>query len=94
MLLQKHLVHICEEKDISRCTSSFDKLPKIIQDLLLYTTWDLNGQIQGLHNDFGRASYFNSDEIPQIYWMSTEQTTALILDIIEVFNRSDSEMLS
>lgn len=53
------------ENNIEGWAMSLMELPEVIQGLIFNTVWSIHGRIDGVHPDFGRSSYINSDEITQ-----------------------------
>ena len=77
------------ENNIEGWAMSLMELPDVIQGLIFNTVWSIHGRIDGVHPDFGRSSYINSDEITQWYWMNPEQRLDLVLNLIECLRNSD-----
>ena len=76
-------------ENIEAWAGSLLELPEIIQDLIFSTVWNFHGQIDGIHPDFGRMSYINSDEINSCYWTSNEQRLEMILNLTESIRKGD-----
>mmetsp|Transcript_28751 Transcript_28751/g.32874 ORF Transcript_28751/g.32874 Transcript_28751/m.32874 type:complete len:86 (+) Transcript_28751:1351-1608(+) len=81
------------QDEIEMWAVSLMDLPEVIQNLIFNIVWSIHGRIDGVHPDFGRASYINSDEINSCYWMNSEQRLNLVLNLIESITTADSQML-
>jgi len=73
---------------------SLISLPEIIKDLIFFKVWVLYENIDGIHPDFGRMSYINSNEISEYYWINQDQRFDLILQLIDTFQEADKHILS
>ena len=64
---------------------SFNQLPQLLQNYICYLTWLHKGKIMGIHNDLGRHSYLQSNEVGQYYHLNDEDRINLLLSIQETF---------
>jgi hypothetical protein len=66
------------------------KLSISYQNILFYRTWERKGKIIGIHSEFGKLSFINSDAIPNNYHCNQEDIVEIILDIIGMLEAFDS----
>ncbi len=85
MVLQEHMESLFTE-DVELQKKTFSKLKKIIQDYILYKVWINKGGLLGIHFDFGRHSYFRTNEIGSYYHLNDEDRINLILKAQEHFS--------
>lgn len=91
--LEEHLNDILNSPDnIEGWAGSLLSLPEIIQDLLFQRVWISHQKIDGIHLDFGRVSYINSDEISEYYWTNQDQRFELVLQLIGTLQEADNNM--
>jgi hypothetical protein len=64
-----------------------------MQELIFSTVWSFHGRIDGLSDDFGRASYINSPDISEYYWTNTEQRFEIVFNLMESIRTADSQMI-
>jgi hypothetical protein len=62
----------------------------IYLNLLYYKTWDRKGQIKGVHNDFGKLSFFNSQPLAENYYCDQEEIVEILLEITSLLENFDS----
>lgn len=71
------------EDNFERFLILFWKIPETFQNLLFYNCWVMKGRILGVHNDFGRHSLLNSDQISSNYHCEREEIINLLLQLSE-----------
>jgi hypothetical protein len=59
--------------------SSTLELPKTIQNYIFFKVWEAKGSILGVHNDFGKLSFFHSSMLSTNYYCTKEEQTELLL---------------
>ena len=72
--------------DKKEITATFNMLKPLIKDYLCYEVWRIKGSIHGIHNDFGRHSYLQTNEIGDYYHMSDEDRINFILQMQDLFS--------
>jgi len=69
--LENHASELMMNMDsIEGWAGSLLELPELIQDLIFNSVWSLHGRIDGIHPDFGRMAYINSEDINPCYWLN------------------------
>jgi len=66
--------------------ATFEKLGKTLQNFIFYKTWEHKGSVQGIHFDFGRHSYFRTNEVGEFYHLGDDERVNLILFVQELIN--------
>mmetsp|Transcript_20737 Transcript_20737/g.18382 ORF Transcript_20737/g.18382 Transcript_20737/m.18382 type:complete len:467 (+) Transcript_20737:167-1567(+) len=92
--LETHLNTVLSSSNVEDWGISLMELPDIIQDLIFNKVWTFHQRIDGIHSDFGRVSYINSNEISDYYWINSDQRLDLLFNIIETIKDSDKRMLN
>ncbi len=65
--------------DKAAVRKSFEELPELMRSLICFETWRAKGQVHGIHNDFGRHSYLQTNEIGDYYHLGDEDRINLML---------------
>ncbi|CAI2387053.1 unnamed protein product [Moneuplotes crassus] len=68
------------------------QIPKIMQDLLFTSIWNLHSKVNGIHPDFGRVSYLNLPEISESYWTSHEQRILEVKNLLSLIKSGDDRI--
>jgi len=61
-----------------------EKLSINYQNYLFYKTWEKKGKVLGIHDDFGRHSFYKSKYIDPLYHLKNDDKVELILEIISI----------
>ena len=69
-MLETHMEFLFAHHDFDQTiVDSFNSLPKSIQDLICFRTWESFGKIEGVHYDFGKHSYLHlQGELNEAYY--------------------------
>jgi hypothetical protein len=60
------------------------KLKEIYQNFIFYKCWEYKGKILGVHNEFGKHSLLESNDIPSNYHCEKEDIIEILLHLIEI----------
>lgn len=69
------------------------EIPNVIQDLLFSRIWTMHNKVDGIHPEFGRVSYLNSQEISEYYWTNNEQRVELIMTLTSLLSAGDDALV-
>ena len=68
-----------------------DSIDKPLQNLLFFSVWSFKGKIMGVHNDFGRLSFIQSNQICPVYHCSKEEQYEICLQMMSLLETIDNE---
>ena len=68
-----------------------DSIDKPLQNSLFFSVWRFKGKIMGVHNDFGRLSFIQSNQICQVYHCSKEEQYEICLQMMSLLEKIDNE---
>ena len=68
-----------------------DSIDKPLQNLLFFSVWRFKGKIMGVHNDFGRLSFIQSNQICPVYHCSKEEQYEICLQMMSLLETIDNE---
>lgn len=92
--LEMHASSLMENiGEIEAWAPSLLDLPELIQNMIFNFVWSNHGRIEGIHPDFGRMAYINSEEINPCYWVNNEQRLEMILNLTEGIRRGDEYLI-
>ncbi len=84
--IQTHLEALFNSEDRGNMIATFNKLKPLVQEIICYDTWREKGSVHGIHLDFGRHSYLQTNEIGEYYHMADEERINYILQLQDTFS--------
>eukprot|EP00347_Sterkiella_histriomuscorum_P005686 403355653 len=83
--LTDHLNCLFDSSNKQQIKQSFLALKPLLQEYIFYEVWRQKGSIHGIHLDFGKHSYLQTDEIGEYYHLNDEDRINFILALQDQF---------
>ena len=85
------LINIC--KSISNKQKvNIDELDDITKTYLFYTVWEYKGKVMGVHNDFGRISFMNINEMDKKFFCNDQDKINVCQKLIQLLSNVDEKI--
>lgn len=85
------IIKVIENKNKNEFINLVNDFKNPVKNILFYRVWVKKGKKNNIHNDFGKMSFLQSNEIPSEYHCSDEDIMDICVEMISLLEKIDNE---